>query len=161
MLAELLASGAELAVALEASAVGRTVRGSATLYPWLNVAHLGGLVMLVGAIGILDLRVIGLGRTIPLAPLSRLLTPIAIVGLLLLLGTGVLMFAADAGPLFGSNVFRWKMVLLALALVNALVFRRLFGDLGREPSMLARLMALGSLGLWLTIGALGRLIAYY
>jgi hypothetical protein len=161
MLTELLASGADLAAALEASAVGRTVRESATLYPWINVLHLGGLVMLVGAIGILDLRVIGLGRAIPLTPLSRLLTPLAILGLLILVSSGVLLFAADARPLFASTVFRWKLALVALALINAIAFRGLFGDLGREPPPLARLMALASIGLWLSVGALGRLIAYF
>jgi hypothetical protein len=151
-----------LAAALEASPLGAAMRGSKGLYPAANVAHLAGLVLLVGAIGVLDLRVAGLGRTIPLAPLSRFLTPFAAAGLVLAAASGALLFSADAGPLVRSNVFLLKLTLAAVALVNALVFRRWFGDWTstREPPVVARLMAVASIGLWLTVACLGRLIAY-
>lgn len=138
------------------------MRGAKGLYPAANVAHLFGLVLLAGAIGVLDLRIAGLARTIPLAPLSRLLTPIAIGGLVVLAFSGFFLFAADAGPLVRSNTFRLKMALAALALVNALAFRRLFGDFepGREAPGWARVMSLASIAAWLGVGVLGRLIAY-
>ena len=147
-----------LVQALEASALGEAMRSS--WYPYVNVAHLLGLVLLVGGIGVLDLRIAGLGRGIPIAPLSRLLTPFAVAGLVILVMSGFLLFAADAGPLFESNVFRLKLVLAGVALLNALVFRRAFGDLAREPTAPARVLAVVSIGLWLTVGCLGRLIAY-
>jgi len=83
-------------------------------------------------------------------------------GLVLLAASGFLLFAADAGPLVKSGMFRTKMALAGLALVNALAFRRLFGDFaaGQEPPAVARAMAAASICLWLTVGALGRLIAY-
>jgi len=131
------------------------------LYPIANVAHLGGLVLLVGSIGILDLRIMGFGRRIPLPALSQMLTPLAVAGLLLAVGTGLLMFAADATPMVASRVFQLKILLIVVALLNVVLFRQWLGrSLDREPSMLARLSALTSLGLWLTVGALGRLIAY-
>jgi hypothetical protein len=149
----------DAAAALEASPLGAAMRGS--LYAPANVAHLLGLVMLVGAIGVVDLRIIGLGRRIHLASLSRMLTPIAIAGLVLALATGFLMFSADATPMLGSWVFQLKVVLIVIGIANALLFRQLFGDLDRgEPPMAARVQSLASLGLWLTVGALGRLIAY-
>ena len=147
-----------LVQALEASALGEAMRGS--WYAYVNVAHLLGLVLLVGGIGVLDLRIAGLGRGIPIAPLSRFLTPFAVAGLVNLVVSGFLLFAADAGPLFQSNVFRLKLAFAAVALMNALVFRRAFGDLTREPTAPARALALVSLGLWLSVGCLGRLIAY-
>ena len=152
-----------LAAALEASGLGAPMRGSVKgLYPAANVAHLFGLVLLVGAIGILDLRIAGLGRAIPLAPLSRLLTPIAIGGLVVLAASGFLLFSADAGPLVRSNTFRVKMALVALALLNALAFRRQFRDFAadREPPGWARAVALASIAAWLGAGLLGRMIAY-
>lgn len=152
----------QAAAALEGSPLGAAMRGAKGWYPAANVAHVFGLVLLVGGIGVLDLRVAGLGRTIPLWALSRLVTPAAILGLGLLAVSGFLLFAADAGPLVKSGTFQLKMALAALALVNALAFRRLFGDFadGREPPPLARAMAVLSIGLWLAAGALGRLIAY-
>ncbi|MDP3383095.1 MAG: hypothetical protein Q8S47_07195, partial [Phenylobacterium sp.] len=64
-----------LAALLEASALGQWARGSAVAYPVANVAHLLGLVLLVGGIGVVDLRLAGLWRGLPIAALSRALTP--------------------------------------------------------------------------------------
>ena len=67
----------------------------------------------------------------------------------------------DAGPLFLSPVLRAKLVLVGLALINGLVFRKLFGDLeDQTPPPLARTMAATSLALWLAVAGLGRWIAY-
>jgi hypothetical protein len=160
--AELLAGVWQAAAALEASSLGAAMRGSKGLYPAANVAHLAGLVLLVGSIGVLDLRVAGLGRSIPLIALSRLLTPLAVAGLVLLAASGFLLFSADAGPLVRSAVFQTKLALAALAAANALLFRRLFGDFAprQEPPPAARALAVLSIGLWLTVACLGRLIAY-
>ena len=89
------------AAALEGSALGVWARGSPDAYPAANLAHLLGLVMLVGGIGILDLRLAGLARALPAAALSRLLTPVALAGLVLMAGSGAVMFAADAGAAAG------------------------------------------------------------
>lgn len=153
-----------LAQALQDSGLGTWARESSYAYPAANVAHLLGLVLLVGGIGIVDLRLAGLWRRIQPEPLSWALTPFAVAGLLLMVPSGFLMFAADAAPLVRSPVFRLKLLLIALALANAVVFRIVWRDhLTRWDSMappLARMMAAGSVLMWLIVGALGRLIAY-
>ena len=120
--------------------------------------------MLIGAIGIVDLRLAGAFRTIPTAPLYRSLVPVAIVGLILMVPSGATMFAADAAGMAGSTVFRWKITLVTVAIANAVVFhilwRRRVDHWDAAPPVVGRLMAAGSLMLWLTIGALGRMIAY-
>jgi hypothetical protein len=153
---------AALAAQLEGSGLGETMRGGVrNLYAVVNVVHILGLVLLVGGIGVVDLRVAGCGRRIPLGPLSRLLTPIAVAGLLIQAVSGVMLLAADAGPLSLSWVFRLKLALIVLAVLNGLVFRRLFGDLENEtPPPLARTMAIASLLAWFAVAALGRWIAY-
>ena len=155
---------ARLAEAVAASGFGQWATASPTAYPLANVVHLLGLVMLVGGIGIVDLRLAGAFRAIPVAPLSRALTPIAIVGLVLMVPSGATMFAADAATLAQSATFRLKVVLIAVALVNAVAFRILWrGRLAQwdvAPPAAGRIMAAASLMLWLMIGALGRLIAY-
>ncbi|HEY9233915.1 MULTISPECIES: hypothetical protein [Phenylobacterium] len=147
-----------LAEALEGSAFGGWARGSSLAYPVANLVHLLGLVMLVGAIGVLDLRLAGLWRSLPLPELSRALTPIGVAGLLVMLPSGFVMFAADAGSLIGSPVFQAKLAVIALGIANALAFRVLWR--GDEPAGLGRLMVIGSVGAWLMVAALGRLIAY-
>lgn len=150
---------AELVAALETSPLGMMARESAWVYPLANIVHLLGLILLVGGIGLLDLRLAGCFRTLPLDPLCRALTPFAILGLLLLAGSGTLLFVADAGALVRSPRFQAKLLLIAIALANVLVFRLLWrGE--TTPHLLLRVVALLSLLLWLTVAALGRLIAY-
>jgi hypothetical protein len=148
--------------AVQSSAFGAWAGGAA--YPYANLVHLLGLVMLVGGIGILDLRLAGLFRHIPAAPMSSALTPIAIAGLILMIPSGATMFASDAASLVHSNTFRWKLLLILLALANAIAFRFLWRrKIERwdvEPPPLGRLMAITSILLWLSVAACGRMIAY-
>jgi hypothetical protein len=153
-----------LAAALEHSPLGQWARGSPIGYPLANLVHLLGLVMLVGAVGVLDLRLVGFFRALPAAALSRALIPLAATGILLLLPSGFVMFSADAGPLLKSDLFLWKLGLIAAAFVNLVGFHLLWNrhvdDWDRRATGAGRAMALASLSLWLGAAALGRLIAY-
>ena len=143
----------------EASTLGRAARGGDWTYPVANLVHLLGLALLIGPIGIVDLRLAGAFRGLPLAPLSRALTPLAIGGLVLVGLSGPVLFAADAGALIHSPLLRAKLVLILLALANALAFRTLWRGEEPVPTPL-RIMAIASIALWLIVAALGRLIAY-
>ena len=156
---------------MDVSAFGEAVQSSpfgvwagGEAYPFANLIHILGLVMLVGGIGILDLRLAGLLRRIPAEPLASALTPIAIAGLLLMIPSGATMFAADASALVNSTTFRWKLLLIALALTNAIAFRLLWqrriAAWDAEPPPWGRVMAAVSILLWLSVASLGRWIAY-
>ena len=155
---------ARFAEAVGSSDFGQWASGSALAYPWANVIHLLGLVMLVGAIGIVDLRLMGAFRAIPVAPLYRSLIPVAVAGLILMVPSGATMFAADATGMAGSAVFRWKIALVAVAIANAVAFhllwRRRIDQWDAAPPIAGRVMAAGSITLWLTIGTFGRMIAH-
>lgn len=129
------------------------------MYPIANVAHLLGLVMLLGGIGLVDLRVMGVFRGLPLAALRRALVPVGVVGLGLMLASGSILFAADARGLVGSETFVRKLVVIGLALVNAALFYRIVGSGARVP-VVARVVAGVSLASWLVVATLGRMIAY-
>ncbi len=149
---------------LDVVGIGPWAREGALTYPIANTLHLLGLVMLVGGIGAVDLRVLGLWKRLPLDALSRALTPVAVAGLLIMVPTGVILFAADGQALAGSDIFERKLVLIAVALSNAAAFRALFekrmGGWGERAPPAARTMAGLSILLWLAIGTLGRWIAY-
>ncbi|WP_448581627.1 hypothetical protein [Thermaurantiacus sp.] len=147
-----------LAAALETGALGAWARGSGLAYPVANTLHLFGLVLLVGAIGLLDLRLLGAFRALPLATLSAALTPLGLAGLAVCALTGAVLFAADARALVTNPAFLWKGGLIAIALANALLFRACWR--GGEPRVPLRAMALASLVLWLAVATLGRFIAY-
>lgn len=150
---------------LEATALGEQMRSSALLYPALNLLHLLGLVLLLGPMLLLDARLLGAGRSFPLTAVSRTLTPLAVAGLLLLLGSGVCLFAADAGPLAVDRLLQLKLLLIALGIGNALLFRRLWNarlaNWDQAAPVLGRMQAALSLLIWLLVMSLGRLLAYF
>ena len=150
-----------LAQIIAASPFASWSAGSALAYPVANVVHLLGLVLLVGGIAIVDLRLLGLFPKLPLEPLARALTPLAVAGLVLLAASGSVLFAADAASLATSSTFRTKLLLITLAVTNAVAFRLAFGRSAPEPvPVTARLMGLASLLLWLSTATMGRMIAY-
>ena len=152
------------AVVIEHSALGAWMRGAEFAYPIVNVLHLLGLTLLIGPMLLLDLRLVGFAKHFPLPEVSAALTRLSVLGLAILLPTGVLLFTADAGPLIQNPVLLTKLALIALALLNAVAFRVMWqGRLAcwdQEPPLLGRAQAVLSIGAWLIAGGLGRWIAY-
>ena len=64
---------APIFLALQESALGHVMRSSPALYPAVEILHILGFVVLVGSILALDLRLLGLGREIPIQPMAQLL----------------------------------------------------------------------------------------
>jgi hypothetical protein len=129
-------------------------------YPWANVVHVLALVLLLGGIGLVDLRLLGAFRQLPLQPLTRALVPVAATGVLILAVSGSVLFAADPA-VARSATFQIKLTLVALALANVALFRWRFGAVTDDPPPLgARLLALTSLLLWTSVAIAGRMIAY-
>jgi hypothetical protein len=155
---------APIFLALQESAIGHVMRSSPALYPTVEILHILGFVVLVGSILVLDLRLLGLGRAIPIQPIAQLLLPLSRFGFLLAISMGFLLFSADAAHVARNPAFQTKLLLIAAALVNVAVahsgpWRRV--ALWRtEASGAAKLTALVSLLLWLSAVCAGRLIAY-
>jgi hypothetical protein len=133
----------------------------ALVYPIANTAHVIGAIMVVGSIGVVDLRVLGYGRDLPMHRLSAALTPIALTGFAVMVLSGTILFVSDAPALARSPIFLTKLGLIALAGLNALAFRLGWRRLADDPPVGARVLAAGSLGLWLAVVVAGRLIAYF
>ena len=135
---------------------------SSWAYPVANTVHVLALVLLLGGIGLVDLRVLGLFRSLPLQPLLIALIPVAATGVLILAASGSVLFAADSSALAENGTFRLKLTLIAVALGNVTLFRWLYGKEMRDPPAIgARALALVSLLLWTSVAISGRLIAYY
>lgn len=127
-------------------------------YPALEIVHLLGMALLIGNLFLVDLRVWGLGKAIPLASLASFCLRLVAVGAALCAASGVLMFASQAAELLANRTFTLKMLLLAAAASNAVWFH-LRGSLVRQD-LTARLSALVSALIWITIVCLGRWIGY-
>src|SRR6202051_600131 len=97
------------------------MRSSPTLCPAVKILHILGFVVLVGSILALDLRLLGLGRAIPIPPMSQLLLPLSRFGFLLAISMGFLLFSADAAHVVRNPAFQTKLLLIAAALVNIVI----------------------------------------
>ena len=152
--------------AVEDSGVGAAMRDSPWLYPAVEIIHLLGLATLVGCAAAFDLRLLGVSRHLPARATARHLLSLARVGFAVAAASGLLLFTADATAIAANPAFRWKLVLIAVAGLNALrfhlgPFRRADGwDFDRPAPAPARLAAGVSLAAWTGAVAAGRLIAY-
>lgn len=149
-----------LALAIEASALGRLARASIWLYPLANILHVLGAALMVGAIVTFDLAV--LRGAAAARAVVRAGMPVAAFGLVLQVVTGVVLFAAEAGPLVRNPVFVAKLAVIGLGLLNITWFHLIFASsYGRGQSLAgARPYALVSLLAWTIALLLGRAIAY-
>ena len=128
------------------------------VYPALEVVHITGIALLVGNLVLVELRVWGLGRTLPLPALARLGLTVSLIGFGLAAASGLVMFASQAAELLANRAFVIKMGLLTLAGANAGLFHARDGL--TRLDLLARLQTALSLGLWLGVIICGRWIAY-
>jgi len=137
------------------------LRESTLAYPLVNAAHLIGIALLFGAIVPLDLRLVGWRRGAgAVGQLSSLLLPVAIFGFALAAGAGLLLFATDARAYATSPLFQAKMVLIALALANALALRAIDWR-GARPRRRVATAGVASMALWFAVIVLGRLVGYF
>lgn len=157
MLANSLTSLSELALI-------NLIRQSALAYPALSALHILGIALLLGNILLLDLRLLGVLRQSALSALLKLFSQLAGIGLLLAIGSGVLLFSVQPLQYLSNQAFLLKMLLLALALLNLLIvhlsqaWRQACS--GGPVSNSLKLTAASSLLLWLTILVAGRWIAF-
>lgn len=146
----------DLAAWLEAAALAQFLKQSRWVYPLVNAGHILGIALLIGAVVPMDLRLAGLMRRGSAGQAVALLRPFAAAGLALALSCGSLLFVTQATDYIGNPWFRWKMALLAAALLNAALHPRLQHlQLPRQ-----RLAASLSLALWPAVLICGRMIAY-
>ena len=142
------------------------MRKSLWLYPIVEIAHIVGFVTLVGSVTMLDLRLLGLSRSISVTALSRHTLPWTLGALLIVVPSGLMMFTAHATDFVSNDAFLAKMTLLMLAGANALWFRvgpyQSVGawDTGVRAPPAARLSAGLSLLVWVGVISCGRLLAY-
>jgi len=152
--------------ALEAFRPIASLRESSWAYPAVETAHILGIVGVIGAAAIFDLRLLGAGRSLPADRLAKLLVPSALASLLLLVPSGLLLFATDARDTWANPVFRAKLLLILLGAANALLFHltawRSVGSWREGPTPLAaKLSGAFSLLVWTSVVACGRWIAYW
>jgi hypothetical protein len=146
--------------------LGAPIRQSLWLFPALETLHILGFALLYGSVVIVDLRLLGLNRALPVSQLAALALPWTKGAFLLIVPTGLTMFLGHVDDYLTSPVFGAKMTLLAAGIANAAALHRgpLRGvaawDVDAMPPLRVRIAAALSLLLWTGVIVCGRLIAY-
>lgn len=145
---------------LQDSAFSNWVLGADTIwsYPTVLTLHTVGLAILVGAALIVDLRLLGIGRGVPLASVARLYRFIWI-GFLINLASGIVLFVVQAADRAEQTVFYVKLAFIVVAFTLALMLKR-YLEAGDDAVPRGRPLALLSLACWLGAIVTGRLMAY-
>jgi hypothetical protein len=154
---------------IQASALGVFMRQSG---PWtygiVNLTHLLGVATLFGSILVLDLRLVGVWRQIPLGLLARVVTPVARIGFAVAALSGAALLSSNATEYLDNPFFAIKFPAIGLGLVNVWALERLpawraRADRDPLPAERRQLAAAGALSLtcWLTAVSAGRMIGYW
>ena len=154
---------------LEASALGHLMRESG---PWtyaiVNLVHILGVALLFGAVVMLDLRLLGVWRRVPLATIAQVAAPVALCGFVVAAASGLGLLATKATEYIGNPFLSVKFPAIAIGLVNAIVLSvspawraRGTRELSLRELRLLAWMGGTSLVSWLTAISAGRMIGYW
>ena len=135
-------------------------------WPIAESLHFIGLSLLMGTVGLFDLRLLGLAKQIPLSALHRLI-PWGISGFAINILTGICFLTAAADQYMYNPAFQLKILAMSIAGVNVLLF---YTTMFRKVTMLgpgenaplpARIIGGVSLTCWIAVIACGRLLTFF
>ncbi len=136
------------------------------LWPTMETLHYFGLSLLLGTVGLFDLRVLGMAKAIPPSTLHRLV-PLGVGAWLLNLATGIVFFSGFPDQYAYNHAFHFKLVFMAVAAVNVALFYsgpfaqvRAMGA-GEDAPSRAKVMAGVSLTAWISVLVCGRLLTFF
>ena len=150
---------------MENSFVAVSIRQSLFLYPALEIIHILGIVLLVGAACMFDLRLLGFSKKIPIKDLADHLLTWSKRGLWLIVPSGLLLFITNAEVLGFNPVFWTKIIFIFFGALNAFAFHKAIEkssritNVGSSPFSY-KISAIISLVVWTTVISCGRLLAY-
>ena len=151
---------------LRTTPLGAWVRHSQWAWPVLESLHFIGMSVLIGTIGLFDLRLLGFARRIPMAALHRLV-PLGVAGFLINAATGICFLAGTPDQYFINPAFQAKVLFFLVAGLNVaafylLMFRRVRGvGPGEQAPLFARIIGGVSICCWVGVMTAGRLLTFY
>ncbi len=151
---------------VQSTPVSTFVNANTWVWPTCEVLHFLGLALLIGNVGLLDLRVLGFLKELPAKSLNPLVLW-GVVGFVVNLVTGVLFFAGDPGQYAFNKAFYFKVLFILLAGLNVVLFYAT--GLARKVDALkpgdnapaaAKIIAAFSLFFWFGVLYWGRMLPY-
>ena len=154
-----------IATWLETSRLAVFVNNTNWAWATCETLHFIGMALLIGCVGILDLRMLGVGKRLAVAPLHRLI-PYGVAGFLINLLTGMAFFVSIPRQYMYNVAFIAKMGLVLIAGINVLVFYttvyRATESLGPgdDAPFMAKATAVVSLVAWFGVMYFGRMLPF-
>jgi hypothetical protein len=137
-------------------------------YGIVNLTHILGVSSLFGAVLVLDLRLLGLWRSVPLPSIARPTVPIATTGFIVAATSGLCLLSTNGSEYVGNPFLLIKFPAIVVGLINVAVLTRMPAWKERDaraPSATEQrqLSVFGGVSLlaWLTAVGAGRLIGYW
>jgi hypothetical protein len=154
---------------LQGSLLGHAMRDSGVwTYGVVNLLHILGVASLFGSVLILDLRLLGCWRSVPLAAITQPAVRVASAGFMLVVPTGIGLLATKATEYVGNPFLYIKFPAIALGVANVVLLSRLPAWREHRARALSvaeqsKLAVFGgvSLACWLTAITAGRMIGYW
>ncbi len=143
------------------------IKHSSWQFPLIESIHSLGLSVMLWPAALLDFRLLGIFmKKRPASEVAAQFLPWVWTGFVVMVSTGLILFASEAVKCYNSPFFRTKVILLVVAGLNALLFHTtVFRDISSwdendATPWRARLAGGCSLAIWIGVVAMGRALAY-
>ncbi len=142
---------------------GLFVQDHSWVWPACETLHFVGLCLLFGAVLVVNLRMLGIGKTLLSFAALRQLLPLGMLGFTLNLVTGMMFFVATPEQYTGL-LFLLKMALIAAGALNLLYFM-----LGKTPDRVGygddagpgtKLIAASAIVIWMAVLFCGHMLPW-
>ena len=150
---------------LKSTGVSHAMSMSPVLWPICEMLHFIGLALLIGAAGLIDLRLMGFFKSVPVAALMQL-RKWAALGLLINVVTGTLFFVGAPDQYIHNPAWYAKLAFLLVAMINVVVFetrqgRRMLTLAANENTPVSfKVAGAVSIGSWFLVLYFGRMLPF-
>lgn len=154
-----------IVVWLKSTSLSQAISLSPVLWPLFETLHFIGLALLIGGAGLIDLRLMGFLKTVPVSAVMQV-RKWAVIGIVINVVTGTLFFVGAPGQYIDNPAWYGKLLFLAVAIINVVVFetrqgtRMLTLAAGQPTPTSFKVAGAVSMGSWLMVLYFGRMLPF-
>ena len=150
---------------LKSTSLSHAMSMSPFLWPICETLHFIGLALLIGGAGLIDLRLMGLFKSVSVKAMMQVRIWAAL-GLLINVVTGTLFFIGAPEQYVHNSAWYFKLLFLAVAMINLVVFettqkqKMLSIGAGDDTPRSFKIAGAVSMGSWFLVLYFGRMLPF-